>query len=101
MKADKGAAASSFCPPPSWGFPSQSLQLTLKKKKFLKKALKESYRQLPKKEKTTHTHTQNPNRSPFPLPPPPIVSCFHFFENEKFACYLSVWETKDMTASGW
>lgn len=76
MKADKGAAASGFCPSPPRGFPSQSLQFTLKKKKKKEKggkALKESYRQLPKQNKKPH---KIQTVFPSALPPPPNTTQF-------------------------
>ena len=75
-----------FLPPsPLRGFPSQSLQLTLKKKK----ALKESYR-LQKKKNPTNTHTKSKPFSHLPahLPPTqefPVSFCL------SFVCHLSVW----------
>lgn len=83
MKADKGAAALGFCPlpHPPGVFQAKACSL-LKKKKSFKKALKESYRQLPKKKKinkkTTHTKSKPFSHLPSRLPPTQ-VSCFHFF----------------------
>lgn len=88
MKADKGAAASGFCPPIPLGvFQAKACSLLKKKKKLKKKlkALKESYRQLLKK-KTKNKHTQNPNRSPISPPASPqhnscLSSFLSFFYN--------------------
>lgn len=83
MKADKGAAASGFCPPTPSGF-SKPKPTALKKKKS---ALKESYRQLPKQNPTnhhTHTHTQTRTHSkpfshlPSHLPPTQYSFLFSF-----------------------
>lgn len=77
-----------FLPPsPLRGFPSQSLQLTLKKKK---KALKESYRQLQKKNTPTNTHTKSKPFSHLPAHLPPTQE-FPVSLRLSFVCHLSVW----------
>lgn len=64
-----------FLPPsPLRGFPSQSLQLTLKKKKKHLRKVTDNY----KKKKPPQTHTQNPNRSPISPPTSPQHKSFLF-----------------------
>lgn len=75
MKADKGAAASGFCPSPPPGISKPKPAIYFKKKKKEKggKALKESYRQLPKQNKKPH---KIQTVFPSALPPPPNTTQF-------------------------
>lgn len=92
MKADKGAAASGFCPPAPLGFSKPKPAAYFKKKKKRKEkeieeALKESYRQLPPPKKTNKKQTKNPTHTkskpfsqlPSHLPPTQYRSLFSFF----------------------
>lgn len=81
MKADKGAAASGFCPSPPQGFPSQSLQFTLKKKKKKRKGGKKHLRKVTdnyQNKTKNHTKSKPFSRLPSLLPPTQHSSLFAF-----------------------